>query len=243
MELLLIDDEPIFRKGLAKLIQKNTPYIETIYQADSAKEALNQVKEHPNVTIAFVDINLPDINGLDLIKQLKTFNPQMLVVVISGYDDFAYARQAIQLNVFDYLLKPLAPSDVRLLLQKIEQKILHQTSCQVKNEQLSALSATTIHIINERYAQPDLTLTSVAAQLFVDTSYLSKQLKRDTGKSFNDYLTTFRIEKAKELLTQSDLHWPIQEIGERVGYPNPHYFSRIFKQHTQKTPTEYRQIR
>lgn len=243
MELLLIDDEPIFRKGLAKLIQKNTTYIETIYQADSAKEALNQVKEHPNVTIAFVDINLPDINGLDLIKQLKTFNPQMLVVVISGYDDFAYARQAIQLNVFDYLLKPLAPSDVRLLLQKIEQKILHQTSSQVKNEQLSALSAATIYIINERYAQPDLTLTSVAAQLFVDTSYLSKQLKRDTGKSFNDYLTTFRIEKAKELLTQSDLHWPIQEIGERVGYPNPHYFSRIFKQHTQKTPTEYRQIR
>lgn len=243
MELLLIDDEPIFRKGLAKLIQKNTTYIETIYQADSAKEALNQVKEHPNVTIAFVDINLPDINGLDLIKQLKTFNPQMLLVVISGYDDFAYARQAIQLNVFDYLLKPLAPSDVRLLLQKIEQKILHQTSSQVKNEQLSALSAATIYIINERYAQPDLTLTSVAAQLFVDTSYLSKQLKRDTGKSFNDYLTTFRIEKAKELLTQSDLHWPIQEIGERVGYPNPHYFSRIFKQHTQKTPTEYRQIR
>lgn len=243
MELLLIDDEPIFRKGLAKLIQKNTTYIETIYQADSAKEALNQVKEHPNVTIAFVDINLPDINGLDLIKQLKTFNPQMLVVVISGYDDFAYARQAIQLNVFDYLLKPLAPSDVRLLLQKIEQKILHQTSSQVKNEQLSALSAATIYIINERYAQPDLTLTSVAAQLFVDTSYLSKQLKRDTGKSFNDYLTTFRIEKAKELLTQSDLHWPIQEIGERVGYPNPHYFSRIFKQHTQKTPTEYRQSR
>ncbi|MCO7150201.1 response regulator [Vagococcus lutrae] len=243
MELLLIDDEPIFRKGLAKLIQKNTTYIETIYQADSAKEALNQVKEHPNVTIAFVDINLPDINGLDLIKQLKTFNPQMLLVVISGYDDFAYARQAIQLNVFDYLLKPLAPSDVRLLLQKIEQKILHQTSSQVKNEQLSALSAATIYIINERYAQPDLTLTSVAAQLFVDTSYLSKQLKRDTGKSFNDYLTTFRIEKAKELLTQSDLHWPIQEIGERVGYPNPHYFSRIFKQHTQKTPTEYRQSR
>ena len=73
-----------------------------------------------------------DINGLDLIKQLKTFNPQMLVVVISGYDDFAYARQAIQLNVFDYLLKPLAPSDVGLLLQKIEQKILHQTSSQVK---------------------------------------------------------------------------------------------------------------
>lgn len=243
MELLLIDDEPIFRKGLAKLIQKNTTYIETIYQADSAKEALNRVKEHPNVAIAFVDINLPDINGLDLIKQLKTFNPQMLVVVISGYDDFAYARQAIQLNVFDYLLKPLAPSDVRLLLQKIEQKILHQTSSQVKNEQLSTLSAATIHIINERYAQPDLTLTSVAAQLFVDTSYLSKQLKRDTGKSFNDYLTTFRIEKAKELLTQSDLHWPIQEIGDRVGYPNPHYFSRIFKQHTQKTPTEYRQIR
>ena len=98
------------------------------------------------------------------------------------------------------------------------------------------MSATTIHIINERYAQPDLTLTSVFAQLFVDTSYLSKQLKRDTGKSFNDYLTTFRIEKAKELLTQSDLHWPIQEIGERVGYPNPHYFSRIFKQHTQKLP-------
>lgn len=242
MNLLIIDDEPIFSKGFKKVVEKNTTLFTSILIAATAKEALNIIDEQEIIQVFFVDINLPDMNGLDLIKKIKIIYPDSLIVVISGYNDFNYARQAIHLKVFDYLLKPLAPSDVKHLLHKIENEFSSETK-QVKTNELhpvSPLCISVINIIKEHYANKELSLTSVSNQLFVDSSYLSKQMKKYTGKSFNDYLTHYRIEKAKELLSQTIIHYSIQEIGERVGYPNPHYFSRLFKQHTHLTPSQFR---
>lgn len=242
MNLLIIDDEPIFSKGFKKVIEKNTTLFTSIFIATSAKDVLTLIDEKEKIDVFFVDINLPDMNGLDLIKKIKVIYPESLIVVISGYNDFNYARQAIHLKVFDYLLKPLAPSDVKHLLHKIEEELTSEKKVSKQEEMLlvSPLCVSVINIIKEHYSNKDLNLTNVSNQLFVDSSYLSKQMKKNTGKSFNDYLTHYRIEKAKELLSQTVIHYNIQEIGERVGYPNPHYFSRLFKQHTQLTPSQFR---
>ncbi|MDT2834914.1 response regulator [Vagococcus carniphilus] len=242
MNLLIIDDEPIFSKGFKKVIEKNTTLFTSIFIAATAKDVLTLIDEKEKIDVFFVDINLPDMNGLDLIKKIKVIYPESLIVVISGYNDFNYARQAIHLKVFDYLLKPLAPSDVKHLLHKIEEELTleKKTSKNEKFHLVSPLCVSAINTIEEHYANKDLNLTSVANDLFVDNSYLSKQMKKFTGKSFNDYLTHYRIKKAKELLSQTSIRYTIQEIGERVGYPNQHYFSRLFKQQTQLTPTQYR---
>ncbi len=242
MNLVIIDDEPIFSKGLKMLVEKTSTHFSSVCLAGSAKETLSIIDDKHNIDVFFVDINLPDMNGLDLIKKIKVVYPNALIVVISGYNDFNYARQAIHLKVFDYLLKPLAPSDVKHLLQKIENELINKevvtpTSTLVDT---SPLCISVINIIEEHFAKRDLSLTSVANDLFVDSSYLSKQMKKYTGKSFNDYLTHYRISKAKELLSQTVMRYNIQEIGERVGYPNQHYFSRLFKQQTQLTPSQYR---
>lgn len=68
--------------------------------------ALEQAMEyHPD--LLFVDINMPFLNGLDFIEKLKTVQPDALILVITGYDDFKYAQKALRLGVFDYLLKPI----------------------------------------------------------------------------------------------------------------------------------------
>ncbi|MEG0256253.1 MAG: response regulator [Vagococcus sp.] len=243
MNLLIIDDEPIFRKGLKKVVEVNSDLFKHIFLAASAKEALSILNEESSIDVIFVDINLPDMNGLDLVKKMAATHKEALIVVISGYDDFTYARQAIHLKVFDYVLKPLAPSDVLHLLKKIETELKKtDTLPNQKNiSPISPLCTSVIKIIEEHYAKRDLSLTSVSNDLFVDSSYLSKQMKKNTGKSFNDYLTHYRITKAKELLAQTTMRYSIQEIGERVGYPNQHYFSRLFKQQTQLTPSQYRE--
>lgn len=239
MKLLIIDDEPIFRRGLTNVVETNQPFIQHIFQAGTAKEALAIASQERGLDVAFVDINLPDMNGLDLAKKIKAMHPAILITMISGYDDFNYARQAIQLQVFDYLLKPLAPSDINQLLLKIEEE-LRPVPHSNKTKDIPKLCLSAITTIEEQYANPELTLNSVANTLFVDPSYLSKQIKKHTGKTFNEYLTGIRITRAKELLQQPALPYSIQVIGEKVGYSNPHYFSRLFKQHTGQSPSEYK---
>lgn len=243
MTLLIIDDEPIIRRGLSKMVTQTTTLFDHILQAETAHEALDLFTNNPSkIDVVFADINLPDMNGLDLVAAIKKINPTTLIVMISGYDDFSYARQAIHLGVFDYLLKPVAQSDIHDLLTRLTQHLKREGITRKENDTYSSndLCNQAAHYLSQHYAKKDLSLSMVATALFVDSSYLSKQMKRHLGKSFNDYLSSLRIEKAKELL-RMPTHHSIQEIGEKIGYPNQHYFSRIFKQHTGLSPSQYRQ--
>lgn len=84
-----------------------------------------------------------------------------------------------------------------------------------------------------------ITLNEVAEHTFVSTYYISRMFKRETGKNFVDYLNDIRIEKAKELL--KDISLKTYEVAEKVGIPDAHYFSRLFKKYVGITPTEFRE--
>lgn len=110
--LLIIDDEKALREGLAGYIRTiPSPFQQVLIAADS-QEALT-LFEKQSVAVAFVDINLPDMNGLDLIHLLNQRYPDTIIVIISGFDDFDFARRAITLNVYDYLLKPIPKTDLK----------------------------------------------------------------------------------------------------------------------------------
>ena len=68
--------------------------------------------------------------------------------------------------------------------------------------------------------------------------YFTRLFKEETGETFLEYLTSFRIDKAKELMKDPDIS--VKDICSQVGYADPNYFSRIFKKTVGKTPTEYR---
>lgn len=86
--------------------------------------------------------------------------------------------------------------------------------------------------------QKDISLDDVSREVDISPYYFSKLFKEATGDNFIEYLTNLRIEKAKELLDNTDLS--MKEICVRVGYANPNYFSRIFKKNVGVTPTEYK---
>lgn len=105
IRVVIADDEFIIRRGLQTMLAKD-PSIEVVGEAEDGELALDLCKE-TKPEIAFIDINMPFLDGLSCIGQLKKMSPSTVVIVISGYDDFEFARKAIELGVFAYLLKPV----------------------------------------------------------------------------------------------------------------------------------------
>ena len=92
--------------------------------------------------------------------------------------------------------------------------------------------------ISGHYANPDLALNEVAAQVNLSPSHFSAVFSRETGQTFTEHLTHLRIEKAKELLRTTTLK--SFEISFQIGYNDPHYFSHVFKKHTGLSPKKFR---
>ena len=109
------------------------------------------------------------------------------------------------------------------------------TEC-IKGQKRGEIGAA-IQFIQENYSQP-LKLADAAEQAGLSAAYFSTVFKKETGKSFSEYLTDLRVERAKELLGDRDVR--IYEICEIVGYPDPNYFSKIFRKAVGMSPEKYR---
>lgn len=94
-------------------------------------------------------------------------------------------------------------------------------------------------IVRERYTE-NLTISQIAEEVFLSSTYLCLLFKQETGETINDYLTGIRMEAAKELLSSSDLK--LSEVSFQIGYAEPGYFSKQFRKHTGMSPREYRDI-
>ena len=115
--ILIADDEESIREGVAALIRRSCPRWEVTTLARDGREALELSKQLlPDAVLT--DISMPHMNGLDFLENLMGVLPEVKVLVLSGYDQFEYAVQALRLGVSDYLLKPLEPEK---LLEDLDQ--------------------------------------------------------------------------------------------------------------------------
>lgn len=96
-------------------------------------------------------------------------------------------------------------------------------------------------IIENNYGNPELSIKFISDKLYISHSHLCVLFKKETGKTLNQYITEFRIEKARELLADSTVK--LYYVAARVGYSDQNYFTKIFKKHTNMTPSEYRELR
>lgn len=124
--ILIADDEERIRRGLCKLVEKD-PEVKVVAQAEDGEMAL-ELAQQTNPHILFVDINMPFLNGLDFIEQIKEKIPEAIIIIITGYDDFAYVQKALQLGVFDYLLKPVMEKNLFETLDKAKKEVLRRRS-------------------------------------------------------------------------------------------------------------------
>ncbi|TYP71060.1 response regulator transcription factor [Paenibacillus methanolicus] len=121
----------------------------------------------------------------------------------------------------------------RLVLQRIETLFGTLGTFDSVSRKISG----TIRFIKENYSDPELTTQKIAAHSNFSHTYLCALFKKHTGKTLNEYITEVRMERAKELLKDSDLK--LYEIASSIGYPGANYFSTLFKKHTGCSPTTF----
>jgi len=116
-KLLIADDEAIIRKGLKNVIDWQKLNIEVVGEAEDGEVALKLV-ESLRPDIILLDICMPFLNGLELIKKIKDIDKNFIIIIITGYDEFQYTHEALKLKVFDYLLKPINKEELRNIIEK-----------------------------------------------------------------------------------------------------------------------------
>lgn len=118
-KLLIVDDEEIIRKGMKTLIPWHELGIESVFTAASAREALRVIEaEKPQLVIT--DINMAEMSGIEMLEQAYSIVPELRAIVLTGYDYFEYARDALRLHVQDFLLKPVNET---LLYESVRKQI------------------------------------------------------------------------------------------------------------------------
>ena len=166
---------------------------------------------------------------MELITEIFRFgaNNQMNLEAIFGEDNDVYT-QAMQLESPEALGKWLQDNCL-----KMQRQVLSERSDTTKSFVTRA-----IEYVKEHYADSDLSIETICGYLNVSAAYFSTVFKKETGKTFINYLTDYRMEEAVELLlTQNEKTYV---IAEKVGYSDPNYFSYVFKKQFGMSPSKYK---
>lgn len=152
LQLLLVDDERSVVETLAETIPWEECGITVVHEALSGPMALQIMEDH-QIDIVITDIRMPGMSGIELITAINSKWPHVRTILLTGYADFDYAKQAIAQNTFDYLLKPVSDEDlvesvqrvVKQIKDKWEEVASYQKTLYTLNENLPLLRANTLN--------------------------------------------------------------------------------------------------
>lgn len=130
--ILIADDEQIERNGIRTLLKKYG-YPFEIYEASDGEEAL-QINQENAIDVLLTDIKMPFMDGLELTRQILSDNPDVIVVIFSGYGEFSHAQKAISMGVIHYILKPVDVAELKDVMNKVI-KILDNRKSELENHQ------------------------------------------------------------------------------------------------------------
>jgi len=236
---MIIDDEKTLRNLLIKTIPWNEKGLIVAGEAASGIEAINTIDEvRPD--IAFVDIEMPFMNGIEFSKMAIERYPKLKILILTAFDNFNYARECIGVGVSAYLLKPIVRQDINSVLDDVVKKIDEERAQENQSNDTAPLRQVKSDAIEEylqrNYVDAGINLTYVARQFGFNPSYLSRKFKEKSGISFIDYLTSLRMERACELAKAGEMMYI---TAEKVGIPDPNYFGKCFKKYKGVSYSEY----
>ena len=240
--VMLIDDEESARKLMRASINWEELNMEVVGEAASGIEAINVIDDM-KPDIAFVDISMPFMNGIEFTELATKRYPNLIIIIMTAIDQFEYARKCVSLPVFEYMLKPIVRAEVNATLAAVKAKLDEKQvkpEEHIESENAEKIEASTIDqikmYIEANYTDSKLNLTSVAQHFGFSASYLSRKFKQETGKNFVEYLTECRMNAAMKL---AQANVKMFKASDEVGIPDPNYFGRCFKKYAGLSYSEY----
>ncbi|MGM9647489.1 MAG: helix-turn-helix domain-containing protein [Eubacteriales bacterium] len=238
LRVLLVDDEIMIREGFKRLFDWEAHDCEVVGEAADGMEAMAQIDHlHPDIVI--MDINIPIMNGLKVIQLSRIKHPEIAFVIVSGYDDFSYCREALRLQITDYILKPVNYEEFGSSIDNLKISLFERRiSASDEPEKQEERTITGITRYLQEHLAEEMSLSVLAEEFYLNPQYISQLFKNEIGVNFLTYLTTIRMEKAKKLLLSTSLS--IAEVAEQSGYGDYRVFTKVFKKTEGVTPSQYR---
>jgi YesN/AraC family two-component response regulator len=245
------------------IVDDDTGYVESLSDAyrvvtvQTGRVAIDRVKRRSDIDLAVIEYRLPDMSGIDVMKEIKDLEPSVLVIIVTAYGDEEVAVEAFRSGARDYLKKPFSISE---LSTKIDfyLALMHADKQRRKNilpgSGMPAKSGTppstvtlsqyhkiqqAVRFINDNY-RIDISLAATAREAGMSSAHFSRIFKKVMGLSYQDYLNSRRITKAKHLLRTSAQS--VIEIAASLGFADTTGFGRIFKKLTSHTPSAFRSL-
>lgn len=245
--VVFVEDEFLTREEISKTTDWEKLGLTLVGTADNGLAGEKMIRElDPDLVIT--DIRLPGQDGLTMLSHCSV----SAAVILSGHTDYAYMKKAIRLGVDDYLQKPIDDEELEATLQGVvkrldeENREYEKLSQQLDSDNMyiklpsnvgNLQIKATIDFIHEKFSSP-VGLKEAAEAVALSESHLSRLFKEITGINFLQYLNAYRINQALVMLRNPKMN--VSDISLNCGFPNPGYFSKIFKRFTGKTPSQLR---
>lgn len=238
VKLLIADDEDMIRNGLAKYIQLHTDRFDKIYLAENGQIAIDTIFRH-KPELMLLDVQMPIKNGINVMQETQRAGIMPVTIILSGYDEFKYAQQAMHYGAKDYLLKPSRSSDILKKLNDTADGLLgvKENKKSIEKSTKNGFVEIAQDYVNEHYYE-NLTLNEVSEKVGITAGYLSTLFSQQVNCSFIDYLNEIRIEHACTYLQQN--YFKTYEIAYKVGFHDEKYFSKVFRKVIGMSPSEYK---
>ena len=237
LRVLLVDDEIMIREGFKRLFNWEAHDCAVVGEAADGMEALAQIDTlRPDIVI--MDINIPIMNGLKVIQLSRIKHPGTAFVIVSGYDDFSYCREALRLQITDYILKPVNYEEFGTCIDNLKISLFERRVAAAAPEKQEERAISGITKFLQAHLAEEISLSVLAEQFHLNPQYISQLFKSEIGVNFLAYLTNIRMEKAKKLLLSTSLS--ITEIAQQCGYGDYRVFTKVFKKTEGSTPSQYR---
>lgn len=255
--VLIAEDEPLMCEYLKNNLSKIHDSFEASCAVRNGESALKELEKN-EYDLLIADIKMPLMDGITLITKLRGEGNNIPVIILSGYDEFEFAKAGISLGVIDYLLKPLNDNELYKTLDKLKNQLLENEDkvtlpkdwspesiktfisscfCDFDKEKSSLVDKATAYIL-EHFNEP-IGQIDVAKTLGVTPAYLSSIFHKTKGESYSKFLTRFRMTQAAMLL-KSNNTLTIQKVAKMVGFETDKYFIKVFKGFFGVTPDIYR---
>ncbi|WP_099467213.1 response regulator transcription factor [Konateibacter massiliensis] len=250
LNTILVDDEVVAVNALKRRVDWEKYGVENVFTANSMQQA-QEVFKKEKIDFMLCDIEMPQGNGLELFEWVKLYYPTTECIYLTCHPEFEYMRKALRLGSADYLLKPVDYAELNEIITQLVERLKNKTEVEklpgelvlkIAKEEADKSHDNAVHAAKRyilEHIQETIYVEDIANVVFLNSQYLMRIFKKETGLSILEFITEERVRLAKELLVNTD--FPINKVADSVGFNHYSYFTKIFKRSTGVAPAVYRQ--